>query len=343
MTVGQVINLFLSHARRQDESSEAWAERCRVLRMFADKHGDKTVSRAIAGDLDDWVNAKVSWQSDWTRKRIISTVLRCFNWAEKGGRIAKNPFRGCSVREGDGGRDMTQDELQSLLRVAPPAFRRLLIALRQSGARPGELRKALWTHFDPQRRAIILTKHKTARTQRARKARVIVLTDCLLRLLDWLHRRRQPGQEHIFVNCWGRPWQTATLCKHMRELRRRSGLEESLKLYSARHAYGTNAILNMIDPFTVQELMGHASINTTQRYVHLANKTDHLLEGAAAAAGLRSREVKTVASPILVSPKESAVPESEKLRQVVERITGTLPQPIRQAASEASGPSLGSS
>ncbi len=69
---------------------------------------------------------------------------------------------------------------------------------------------------------------------------------------------------------------------HQRALRK-SGIETSFRLYDLRHTYGTRAIEAGIDVFSVAKLMGHADLDTTQRYVHLSKglsfaKTPHYPE-----------------------------------------------------------------
>jgi site-specific recombinase XerD len=62
---------------------------------------------------------------------------------------------------------------------------------------------------------------------------------------------------------------------HQKALRK-SGIEPPFRLYDLRHAYGTRAIEAGIDVFSVARLMGHADLDTTQRYIHLSKR--HLEE-----------------------------------------------------------------
>ena len=55
-------------------------------------------------------------------------------------------------------------------------FRELLHILRLTGARPGEASHLEWSHIDLDGAVIVLTVHKTSRTQRTPKPRVIPLT-----------------------------------------------------------------------------------------------------------------------------------------------------------------------
>lgn len=52
-----------------------------------------------------------------------------------------------------------------------------------------------------------------------------------------------------------------------------TGLSEELTFHSLRHSYASWLIQAGADIYEVKELLGHASVETTQRYAHLAPKT----------------------------------------------------------------------
>jgi len=53
-----------------------------------------------------------------------------------------------------------------------------------------------------------------------------------------------------------------------RTLARTLGIPDALKLYCARHTFGTVAMAETKDPGLVREVMGHESLSTTMGYVH---------------------------------------------------------------------------
>jgi integrase len=46
------------------------------------------------------------------------------------------------------------------------------------------------------------------------------------------------------------------------------GIPDALKLYCARHTFGTVAMAETRDPGLVREVMGHESLTTTMGYLH---------------------------------------------------------------------------
>ena len=43
-------------------------------------------------------------------------------------------------------------------------------------------------------------------------------------------------------------------------------------VHALRHTFGTRLIRSGVDAFTTGQLMGHSSLQTTQRYVHVADE-----------------------------------------------------------------------
>ncbi len=234
--------------------------------------GDWPIRQCKPLVLQMFVNSMPELKSAWTRRRWVTTICFPFNWAAEQRVIDSNPFKGVRMPRGAEGRDLTFDEFRKLLRESTPAFRRVLIFLRRTGMRPGEMKALTADQVNLRERVVVQSKHKTS--EKTGVSRRVGLDAVAAKLLRWLMDRVQSGP--LFRNSYGNPWRTRTLCKYMSELRDRIGLPASVKLYGCRHAFGTGAIINGLPTATVAELMGHRSITTTQRYVHLSGKNDHL-------------------------------------------------------------------
>src|SRR6516164_8165627 len=161
----------------------------------------------------------------------------------------------------------TAAETEAILAKASPSFRLIYSALRQCGARPGELCRATIADIDRAANAIILHEHKTAR--KTGKPRRIPIGRKLGELLAQAIGERQSGP--IFLSPAGKAWTVPNLSRTYSRLRNEAGLPRDLVLYLARHECGTKVCRQKGIEFA-RRLLGHANISTTQRYMHLDDR-----------------------------------------------------------------------
>jgi integrase/recombinase XerC len=73
-------------------------------------------------------------------------------------------------------------------------------------------------------------------------------------------------RDAFFRGARGAPLDPAIVQKRVRDLRRGLGLAESVTPHALRHSFATHLLAAGGDLRTIQELLGHASLSTTQRY-----------------------------------------------------------------------------
>lgn len=92
-----------------------------------------------------------------------------------------------------------------------------------------------------------------------------------------IHIQPQKGHEDtLFLSQRGKG-----LTRHMvfivvKQQCAKAGLGEKISPHSLRHSFATHLVENGADLSTVQQMMGHESITTTERYLHVSTK--HLME-----------------------------------------------------------------
>jgi integrase/recombinase XerC len=70
----------------------------------------------------------------------------------------------------------------------------------------------------------------------------------------------------LFVGKRGKRLQAAHVQATLRRVRRALGLPETATPHALRHSFATHLLASGGDLRTIQELLGHASLSTTQRY-----------------------------------------------------------------------------
>jgi len=88
----------------------------------------------------------------------------------------------------------------------------------------------------------------------------------------WLAVRAQlaqAGEKALFVGARGARISRAVVGARLAAWARRSGLPEHVHPHMLRHSFATHMLQSSQDLRAVQEMLGHASISTTQVYTHL--------------------------------------------------------------------------
>ncbi len=111
------------------------------------------------------------------------------------------------------------------------------------------------------------------------KERIVPFGDvAALHIKNWLNEGRYKlvGTKvvaELFVNYAGKPISRKGVWKRFQELETMSGV--SAKVHTLRHSFATHLLQGGADLRSVQELLGHADLSTTQIYTHIDNETLH--------------------------------------------------------------------
>ncbi len=123
------------------------------------------------------------------------------------------------------------------------------------------------------------------------KERIVPFGEKAGRLLDKyiIHSRgillKGRVDDSLFLNFRGEPLSRKGIWKMIKNCARKTGIKKNIKPHILRHSFGTHLVQNGADLRSVQELLGHSDISTTQIYTHLdkgtlidIHKSNHPLE-----------------------------------------------------------------
>lgn len=83
-------------------------------------------------------------------------------------------------------------------------------------------------------------------------------------------------EDTLFLNERGSGLSRVMIFIILKELKKQSNIDKKIGPHTLRHSFATHLIENGADLITIQKMMGHESITTTERYLHVSKK--HLIE-----------------------------------------------------------------
>jgi integrase len=178
------------------------------------------------------------------------------------------------------------DEFSRYMDAAPTlGTDALVIALLGGDAclRAGEILALAWDDIDHRKGQLRIdesSSHGMVTAPKSGKFRYIPLTR---RLGDALRAHRHLRGARVLCQRDGSPWTWKMVFDLARRISRRAGLSKH-GVHILRHSFGSALAMRGAPARAIQELMGHADVQTTQRRMHLSpasvNAAIQLLENA---------------------------------------------------------------
>ena len=110
------------------------------------------------------------------------------------------------------------------------------------------------------------------------KERIVPVGQAALRAVRAYLERGRPGlvknrtENHLFVNFRGGQLTRQGLYKIVRRHALTAGLADRMSPHTLRHTFATHLLAGGCDLRSVQEMLGHADVSTTQLYTHLSSE-----------------------------------------------------------------------
>ena len=156
----------------------------------------------------------------------------------------------------------SQEELERLFAVCDEADRAVFFTLLLTGLRESELCWLTWEDvcLEPGREHVVV-RAKPGFTPKDYEQRAVPLPPSLAELLRALPKR----DTYVFLAARGGREQH--LLRRLKRVAKRAGVEGAT-LHRFRHTYATRLLEQGADVVTVQRLLGHSDLETTQRYLN---------------------------------------------------------------------------
>ena len=112
----------------------------------------------------------------------------------------------------------------------------------------------------------------------AKKSRAIPLYPAALRALELYIKDvrmlmvSDPAEKALFVNVGGARMSRQGFWKILKFYQAKAGIEKEITPHTLRHSFAVHLLENGADLGSLQELMGHSDISSTQLYTHMINQ-----------------------------------------------------------------------
>jgi integrase len=246
--------LVWSKSQNKPATKKRYAVSSKPLIAF---FGDKKLQEIRRADIEAFKLRRMLQCSNAGTNRDLACLRVMLNWAMGQGYIQANLFKGVKMLpEGPGNmRIVSHDEERIYLASADPLTRDLATIIIETGMRPNEVYRMRSENVHLNERFVFIPEGKTKTARRN-----VPLSE---KAAEAIARRMKPG--YLFPHRLD-PAKAMVYSHGHEQLCRRLGFK--FRLYDFRHTFGSRMAMAGVDLMTLRELMGHASITTTQRYCH---------------------------------------------------------------------------
>jgi integrase/recombinase XerD len=256
-------------------SLESYERDLAKLRIWSERNNFDVINLSLR-DLREWlIDLSRENLSPTSVARIISSLRGFYKFLVSDGHLKKNPAENLSAPQKGFylPKFLNQTEMENLLAVPDVSTetglrdRTILETMYAAGLRVSEV--CTLQIGDVELDAGILTC-----TGKGNKTRKVPLGKSAV---EWLKsylvaRRKKENIEiqNLFVGKLGRPLSRQDVFNLVKEYGGKIGRED-ISPHTLRHSFATHLVQNQADIRSVQQMLGHADISTTQIYTHITD------------------------------------------------------------------------
>ncbi|HUW17901.1 MAG TPA: tyrosine recombinase XerC [Sedimentisphaerales bacterium] len=216
-----------------------------------------------------------------TVARKLATLRSFYKFLVKRGRLNSNPVTPIRTpkQEKKLPRFLEYEQVKKLLETPPSdnwlgaRDRAMLETLYSTGMRVSELVSLNMDDIDFLGEVVHIRG-------KGKKERITPISSSALQVIqhymEYRNKRAQSNSNFdpkvLFVNKHGRRLSTRSVRRKMDKYLKMAGLDPTVSPHTLRHSFATHMLNNGADLRSVQELLGHQSLSTTQIYTHLGTR-----------------------------------------------------------------------
>ncbi|HNX77333.1 MAG TPA: tyrosine recombinase [Candidatus Rifleibacterium sp.] len=226
-----------------------------------------------------WAQRRAESLSAQSMRRGQSALRGLLKYGMRHHELTKNPAENMDSPRGQRSlpKAISSEDISLLLNA--PDFntllgmrdRAILETLYGSGLRVSELAGMTFQDIDFDNQMVRITG-------KGNKERLAPLTpvSCTAIQSWWAARNaqmpEQKAERHVFLNHLGTPLSTRSIARVIEKYVRQLAMQRNVTPHQFRHSFATHLLNNGADIRAVQEMLGHASLSTTQIYTRISKE-----------------------------------------------------------------------
>ncbi|MBM4402772.1 MAG: tyrosine recombinase XerC [Candidatus Cloacimonetes bacterium] len=251
-------------------------EQCYTFLTKYWEDGMVKVDEIIPFQIRDWLR-QLHDKPDCNRSlaRKLASLKSFFQYCKRQGIIQDNPIDKMQRPKFEQKLPhfFTEEEIEVLLRIPDPADkygirnRAILELIYSSGLRIGEVGALRLGDIDPKRQLVKVTG-------KGNKERIIpVGSNALQAIREYLDIRSEfapaDNEKHLFITRTGQPFDNKQINVILQRYIRLVAQQKGYSPHTLRHSFATHLLQRGADLRAIQEMLGHASLSTTETYTHV--------------------------------------------------------------------------
>ena len=266
----ELLKLYIDHLVARNKSPRTIKTFRSILTQFLEYLGDKELSEVSVWDIDGFL--AYLRRKGYKPGSIYTAAVAVKRFLEYVGLIENLKGFEYPRRPKDLPKYLDREDIKALIDAADEERNEerrkrdklIVLLLYTTGMRVSELVSIKIGDVDLERLSIRI-RGKGA------KEREVFFSRALLPLLEEFVKGRRPS-EPLFKGRNGKSIHYVTVERILRRLARRAGIGRKVTPHILRHSFATHSLMRGMDVREIQELLGHASLKTTQVYTHVSRR-----------------------------------------------------------------------
>ncbi len=239
--------------------------------------GDRPVNEYQLADLEAFKQHQLERKvSDTSINIWIRALVAVFSYAVKRQYLSKNPFS-LSLTIKIAKKPplfITQEEFGKLLGIVKnETLRDFYTVAGNTGMRLSELLNLQWSHVSLEKKQIGVVNTEEFTTKSGR-SRIVPMNQLVYDILSRRFTNRN-GSLYVFHKSNGYKYEKNFISHRFKKYVVEAGLNNKYHFHTLRHSFASWLALNEVPIFSIQQLLGHSSVNTTLQYAHLSSSVLH--------------------------------------------------------------------